>query len=146
MNFDIKSGIGALPLMFGMSERQVSALVGEPQFKGKNFFGEVEWSYELFTVHFDAEGVAEIGFVHEAVVLLDGVDLFGTEGAFASLVMSTPSVFECVDTVVLPDLGLSFMGFCEEDGTERTMTVFKLGRWDRFRADFRPFRLPPGCV
>jgi hypothetical protein len=142
--FDIHPLKGPLPIRFGMSESDIEAVLGPPLGKSKNRRGEPDWDYGEFAIRFakDGTGVDEVSFLPAAYVMFDRLDLFNDAGAFNDVIKRSKEVYECVGFIVLPELGVTFTGFHDNNESDKAISVFRKGRWDHLRSECRPFSLP----
>jgi hypothetical protein len=137
----IEPYIGAGSIKFGASEVNVIAQCGVPIRSALNRFDENVLDYDERTITIAQNGVVEIGFVPQQGITLRGLDLFNDKKAFLELCLQDGQALEFVGFVILPRFGVTFTGFHAGPEEDKAVTVFARGRWDRFRADARPFRL-----
>lgn len=48
-------------------------------------------------------------------------------------------MFETSGSIVIPEIGMTFTGFHDDNEADKAVTVFPLGRWDPWKDDFIPF-------
>lgn len=131
------------PIRFGMSEEELVGAVGPPESVETNHLGEPDHQYPGFAVRFSVpeDVVAEVGIFPEFshAVVLRGLDIFGSPTAFDDLVSIDGSAFDCLGFIVMFKLGVALTGFHDNDQSQRALTVFTSGRFDRFRSHCVPY-------
>lgn len=139
--FEITPLIGPLPISFGMTQREIESLLGEPINRGRNYIGETEWNYGHFHIVFgDENNVVEVGFSRSTALYFKKIDLFRDDMAFAGILDGTSDTYDCSGTIVIPSLGITLTGFHNEDEVDgKGVTVFAKGRWDEELKTCEPF-------
>lgn len=142
--FEIISYVGAKPLLFGMNQGQVEAIIGPPQNMTTNGFGEPDASYQSFSIRYSKQNktLVEIGFSPTAIVTIRGINPFTQESAFRDLVRQDSSPYEYVGFIILLDLGITLTGFHDRDPSQLAITAFARGRLDDMKSQFKRFPVP----
>jgi hypothetical protein len=141
-SFEIISYVGPKPLLFGMTERQVEAVVGPPQTIRTNGQGEPDASYESFSIRYSKKDrtLVEIGFLKTARVKILGINPFTQENGFRDLVRQDSCPYEYVGFIILLDLGITLTGFHDNDPDQLAITAFVPGRHDDSKSNFKRFQ------
>jgi hypothetical protein len=141
-SFEIVSYIGPKPLLFGMTERQVEAVVGHPQTIMTNGQDEPNAFYESFSIRYSKreKKLVEIGFLKTARVKILAINPFTQKNGFRDLVRRDSCPYECFGFIVLLDLGITLTGFHDNDPDQLAITAFVRGRWDDSKSDFKRFQ------
>ena len=139
MRFTIVPYVGALPIKFGMSQAEVTELLGEPKLRSETFAGRLSHNYENVVVGYSELGrVNHVAFLPGSHVELEGVDPFGPSG-FDKLVAIDGGAMEVSGAVVLPNLGIAADGFVTGDEGDKGVAVFVRGEYDNVRHRMKPF-------
>jgi len=139
--FEIRSYVGASPLLFGMAEHKIEGIVGPPLRKTINNRGEGSAQYKSFSLRYSPteKTLVEIGFSKSAKVTYDALDLFGDAEAFRELLRRDSCPYEYYGFIILLDLGITFTGFHDSDISQRAVTAFNRGRWNHLKEKFKKF-------
>jgi hypothetical protein len=142
-SFEIVSYLGAKPLLFGMTQDQVEALVGPPQMI-RHDFGETNALYEFFSVRYSKQGktMVEVGFSKPVNVTILGINPFTQKNGFRDLLREDSCPYESYGFIVLLNLGITLTGFHDNDPNQLAITAFTRGRWDDSKSEFRKFPVP----
>lgn len=139
MQFQIQSYEGPFPLRLAASEAEVIELLGEPNTKSTNFRGDRIFDYDHMNLAFDKNGkVIHVGFVPGSSVVFRGRDVFDPR-TFDELLALDGAPMEVVGLVVLLNLGIALSGFHDRDETQKAVTVFARGAYDRLKGRMKPF-------
>lgn len=143
-SFEIISYVGAKPLLFGMTERQVEAIIGPPETIMTNGLGEPDASYESFSIRYSKQDkkLVEIGFSKTARVTILGINPFTQKHGFHDLVRKDSCPYESYGFIILLDLGITLTGFHDNDPDQLAITAFVRGRWNDDKIEFHKFQLP----
>lgn len=144
-DFEIISYVGAKPLLFGMTERQVEAIVGPPvRITKDDDLGETEASYDAFNIQYSKQNKAlvEIGFSKTARVTILGINPFTQKNGFRDLLRQDSCPYEYVGFIILLDLGITLTGFHDKDPSQLAITAFVRGRLDHLKSKFQRFQFP----
>jgi hypothetical protein len=129
--FDIYPYLGPLPLRFGTPRRDVPTCLGIPGRPSRNgdWFGSVRVGY------YDTEEVVEVGFGPRDVTLsFLGKRLWDderTEDPMPLLLRHDSAPIEFYGFVVFLKIGVTCTGFHDDDHSQRAITVFRRGLWDK---------------
>ncbi|MEZ5300618.1 MAG: hypothetical protein R3F11_08160 [Verrucomicrobiales bacterium] len=95
------------------------------------------------TVGFDKDtGVAtHFGLGRFSSVYFQGLDVFGDDAAWRSIVGMSSDCHEWVGFVICCDLGIRLSGFHDDDHSQLAISMFPKGDYDRHRPKFKPFSL-----
>lgn len=139
---EIKSYGSVGSISFGMSVDELVKAVGEPKKITKNRLGEIDYKYDVFRVALSAKDsrVVEVGLLPETEARLNGVDIFSSPDAFASLLKMDGDPYEYVGFIILLNLGITITGFHDNTDAQKAVTVFAKGRWDGKRHQFVKFK------
>jgi len=141
MDFDLLPYEGAGPLRFGMTAADASAAIGVPLRSNKTRRGEMRYWYANLVLVVDLRGqLAEITFMDNARLVVEGIEVFETPNALLELAKRDGSPLEMVGIVFFPKLGITLSGFHTEE--EKTITALARGRVDHLLPDFKPFKVP----
>lgn len=131
------AGVG--PLRFGMSEAEISALIGEPSLPKISRQDGEKWFFDHLTLVLEKRMIVEIGITRDANATLAGIDLFHDPGSFKKLCEIDSDPKEILGTIILFNLGISLTGFHDNDYDQLAATAFELGRWDSLRPQMRDY-------
>jgi hypothetical protein len=146
--FDLQSFVGALPLRFGMTPDEVRGILGQDCTESKHFLGGVCLSYYRpgcdVSAGFDKDSglASHFGLGRLSAVRFRGLDVFGDETAWQSIVRMSSDSHEWVGFIICCDLGLQLSGFHDDDISQLAISVFPEGDYDSHRPKFKPFTLP----
>jgi cation diffusion facilitator CzcD-associated flavoprotein CzcO len=141
--FEIRPYEGAGPIEFGMTQDQVVAVMGRPAMTRKTRGGDIELRFADCAVRLGPDStVAEIGFSPRTQVTVEGIDVFNDPGSLGKLLARDGEAMESVGIVVLLKLGIALSGFHDGDEDQKSVTLFRRGRWDAARGELVPFRWP----
>lgn len=130
--FDISPYVGPLPLRFDMRRHDVPACFGVPAkpFRADDWFGSVRVGYT------EAQEVADVGFGPRDVTLsFSGKRLWDDEridDPMPLLLQHDPEPMAFYGFIVFLKIGVTCTGFHDDDSSQRAITVFRRGLWDRF--------------
>lgn len=132
VEFDISPYQGALPITFWMTPSDVERLLGQAKCVDRNFLAERNEDRDDLSIRYsDSDGkVAEIAFLPHAVVRLHGHSLFDEPDLVSLLLSLDPKPLESHGFLIFLTLGLTIAGFHDNDPSQRSITVFRHGRWD----------------
>lgn len=133
LTFDIEPYVGPLPLRFGLPRAEVPAVLGvEVQRKRDedDRFGAVRVAY------YGTGTVAEVGFVPRGIILrFMGTELWNDQSVadpVPLLLKHDPDPVESDGFLVFPAIGVTVTGFHDGDQSQRALTVFQRGHWDKY--------------
>jgi hypothetical protein len=130
--FDIYPYVGPLPLRFEMRRDDVPGCLGVPAkpFRADDWFGSVRVGYT------DTQEVADVGFGPREVALsFLGKRLWDDEqieDPMPSLLQHDAQPLEFYGFIVFLKIGVTCTGFHDDNRSQRAITVFRRGLWDRF--------------
>lgn len=128
------------PIEFGMSSDQVIGVSNPPLHTETNQFGEDVLDLGAVRVSISPlAGVVEVGLLPEAHPLISGIEIFQSPWALRRLVALDGAPKEIFGFVVLLNLGITVTGLHDGDVSQRAVTAFAEGRWDRFKQEMKPF-------
>ena len=125
--------VGVEKIKFNSSEQQIIEVVGEPQKKLKTYFGDKRFEYAEFGIIFENEGVAEITFLPEANLTLNGHNFFNEKDIVKFLKEYDSSPIKVDDWLVFNEIGVTICNFDKPDQTS-IVSVYKRNYWDDFIA------------
>ncbi len=137
--FVIEPYVSAGPLKFGMSYDDVKSSLGEPKSLEKNRLGDTVARYDGFGATIAAAGVVEVYFLPTAAVSLSGIDLYKDSQAFQKLCARDGAPKEFLGFIVLLNLGITLTGFHDGDQSQKAVTAFARGRWDRLSGEMKSY-------
>lgn len=148
-HFDIKPYLGAGPLRFGKTRKQVEDVLSPPDKTKRTTFRNETQEFRrdnvLQTVYMAAEDtLVEISFYGNQSVAFEAMDLFQTPGTevIRRLSEADGKPLETVGIVVFLKLGIAMTGLLQEDEPgQKSISVFAKGRWDSEIEDLKPFIL-----
>jgi hypothetical protein len=147
--FDLKTYIGAGPLRFGMTRKQVEDVLGAPDKAKRTMFRSETQEFRrqsgLQTVYSASdETLVEISFYANQSVSFEGMDIFHTPGKnmIRRLAEADGKPLETVGILVFLNLGIAMTGFLQdEEPGQKSISVFAKGRWDSEVEDLKPFKM-----
>jgi hypothetical protein len=147
--FDLKIYIGAGPLRFGMTRKQVEAVLGPPDKTKRTMFRNEAQEFRrdngMQTIYSAAEDtLVEISFYGNQSVAFEAMDVFQTPGTevISRLSEADGKPLETVGILVFLNLGIAMTGFLQEDEPgQKSISVFAKGRWDSEIEDLKPFKM-----
>lgn len=139
VDYELVPYVGAPPVTFDLSPTAVERLIGPPTSVGENDYGEREERRGPLIVRYSTQDskVVEITFTPLARLYYEGVGLFQKTDVI-SFLSQYDQPFEFVGFVVFLDLGMAVAGFHDDDESQKSITVFRKGHWDEFRAELTP--------
>ncbi len=133
MRFDIQPLRGALPILFGMTRKEVHRLVGKPESSQRIYkqLGTVD-NYSGFNIAYDNAGlVNHLGFSPSGVELaLEGALLWDAKNQpdpNPALLVLDPEPIEESGFWYFTKLGVTTTGFHDDDPGQRAVTVKSAG-------------------
>ncbi len=137
-NYSITSYVGVGPLKFGMKRTDIHNLLGAPlRTRKSRFSSELTdfWNKNGLQLTFlEADGeLVEIGlYPNLPNVDLNGIKLFDEPGnvVMKALRNLDNSPLEKVGVTIFLKLGIAATGFLNEDGDQKSVSVFIRGRWN----------------
>lgn len=131
------------PIRFGMSADELTFVLGQPLAISNNRRDESSYRYDGFNVVLasDTQAVVEVGLLPELEVSIDGISVFRHADTFQRLIQLDRQPYEYVGFIVLLELGLTLTGFHDSDESQKAVTAFAEGRWDKLKTQLQPFRL-----
>jgi hypothetical protein len=144
MDYEIVPLQGAGPLRFGMAAAEVAALLGEPEQVSHNHLAQrVEFRGPLTLGYADREGSAlnHIAFGPQARgVRLGGLRPFEQEdrAVVQGLLRLDHTAGTYLGFAVFPRLGVALTGLHDNDTSQRAVTLFPPGAWDKRIAKLVP--------
>ena len=147
--FEILSHVGAGPLRFGMTRKQLEDVLSPPDKTKRTTFRNETQEFRrdngLQTVYSAAEDtLVEISFYGNQSVAFEAMDVFQTPGTevIRRLSEADGKPLETVGILVFLNLGIAMTGFLQEDEPgQKSISVFAKGRWDSEIEDLKPFKL-----
>jgi hypothetical protein len=139
--FTIEPNIGPLPLRFGMTPKDVEAILGAPDEVSSSHFGSRAEQRKNLSLGYSKkdEKLIQAVFSPGSKVMFQGKDLFRQRDPIALLRKIDSSPQLCVGFVVFPKLGIRFSGFHDDDDDQKAIGVTNSSYWDKFADDFEPF-------
>jgi hypothetical protein len=147
--FELFPYIGAGLLTFGMSPKEVESLLGPPSVvKLNDNNNRVEFRLFLNLTYSSGGGdrLNHIGFGRQMVgVKYRDLAIFRdpAERVLQRLVTEDGNPYFFLGIVVLLNLGMTLTGFQDDDDddSDKAMTVFPKGSWDKWIPEMKPFHL-----
>jgi hypothetical protein len=138
--FVIEPYIGALPLRFGMSPKQVEAFLGQPDEVFHSFTGNLgERRLNVNLSYHDDRQLVEAVFAPGTEVLFENQDLFKEPDSIEFL-RGFDQPYKAVGFIFFPELGIRLSGFLPNDEEAKAISVIRKGQWDEFRDSFVPYK------
>lgn len=124
-------------LSFGMRHDEVLGKGYVPKRKKKNRRGEDDWSFDGFSVRFGATDnlLCEVGFSPKCSVILSDIDIFNDPETLQKILLKDSLVFEFYGFLVFFNLGITLTGFHDGNESQKAISAFARGHWDRTSAD-----------
>lgn len=138
--------VGVDDLVFGLSAREVLTLLGPPKAARKTARGEISETRgpDQPRVTLASDRLVELSYMAAAgALVLDDEDLFAGEGLLHLRRMQANygPLFTHVGFVVCLEAGIAVTGFQDGNLSQKTVTVFERGRWNRFAGHLAPIVL-----
>lgn len=142
VNWRIVSYEGIGPIVFGMTPAQIEDLLGVPENVRTNRSGERDERRSGLAVRYSksSNGVVEVELKENFRPIIAGVDILAVSDPLAKLREIDPEAYECFGIAVFLTLGVSASLHLGSKEPGATITAFARGRWDHFRADFKPLK------
>src|SRR5690349_15249685 len=122
--YTLEPYIGALPVRFGMTERDVSRVLGKPKRVTTNFLGEREDQRDgVFVRYSENGGVIDLSLLPPKTLLFHGADLLNATDPIRVLLGRDPDPFEWVGSVIFLAIGVSLTGYHDGDFSDRAITI-----------------------
>ena len=131
--------VSAGPLRFGEGYHEVKSDLGEPISENKSRLGDMILRYDGFGATIAKVGVVEAYFLPTTGVCISGVDVYADAQAFQKLCALDGAPKECLGFIVLLKLGITLTGFHDGDESQKAITAFSKGRWDRLSAEMKKY-------
>lgn len=139
--FTLEPHVGALPIRFGMSQNEVSRVLGPPKRVTTNFLEEREEQWDSVFIRYSGSGgVIDLSLVPPATLHFHGNELLNAPDPIVVLLGSDPDPFEWVGSVIFLAIGVSLTGYHDGDHSERAITIFAPGRYDDYRSQLTPMK------
>ena len=130
--FDIQSYVGAIPIRFGMSRVEVRSLIpSSPKTSGQqqdDYFGFVRVGYEQ-------DKVVELGFTPGNFHLrFSGHEIWRPSeqpDPLPLFLRRDSQPLEIYGFLIFRELGITVTGYHDDDASQRAITCFVRGRWDK---------------
>jgi hypothetical protein len=140
MNIVPLVGLGSI--QFGMSPADVAAVLGQPTSESRSD-GDVELYYDNhMNCFFDQNSkLFQIGATRRAKgLMLSSTDIFATESflVLRTIERNFGNCYEMLGFIVFPEAGITLTGFHDGDESQKAMTLFPKGLWDKYRSEFTP--------
>ena len=130
MNYQFTPHIGAGPIKFGMSPKEVHAALNETPTRSRERDRGLREDYSEFGINYDeSRKVAEICFFPEAKVTLEGHDLLSSDPNLVIKEYDKHQI-EMHGFLVYPNIGVNTCGYHDGDDSQRAFNVFRSGYWD----------------
>lgn len=131
-------------ISFGMSENEVVNQLGNPLNIRTNNENELEYHYDRFIIRYDTDNK----LVRECTLLPQVFGMFQINDVlldlqkdfFKSICELDGEPYEFYGYIVLFNLGISLTGFHDCDESQKAISVFRQGDWDRFKGDMIVFK------
>lgn len=135
MDYQIKPYESVGWIRFGITEREVHSILGEP-LRSRSKESEIELFYPSIIVRLsaDSNSVIEMSLLPESDARLGNIRIFSDEGGWMKLLQRENGPQEMQGFLVLFDLGIALTGFHDGAAVDRTVTAFMRGRWDGIRS------------
>jgi len=142
MMLEIESYASAGPLKFGMGYDDVKSSLGEPLSQEKSRLGDTIVRYDGFGATVADTGVVEAYFLPTTEVSVSGVEVYEDAHAFQKLCALDGAPKEFLGFIILLKLGITLTGFHDGDQSQKAITAFARGRWDRLSGEMKNYTMP----
>jgi hypothetical protein len=139
MMFVIESYVSAGPLEFGMGYEEVKSTLGEPVSQEKSRLGDMILRYDGFGATVADGGVVEAYFLPGTEVSVSSVEVYDDAQAFRKLCVLDGAPKEFLGFIILLKLGITLTGFHDGDESQKAITAFTRGRWDRLSGEMKNY-------
>lgn len=144
--FEILPYIGAGRVRFGMSSQEIEKIYGVADSSTMNHLKQrVEFRSHMNVGYGTelSEGVIHVGFGRQMEgVEYKGLNIFSddSEVVLDTLIQEDGDPYIYLGFIVLFKIGITMMGFHDDDISQKAITLFPQGAWDKRRAKLKPFR------
>ncbi|MET3120391.1 hypothetical protein AAKU64_004643 [Undibacterium sp. GrIS 1.8] len=144
-DFELFPYIGAGELSFDMKQKNVETLLGAPDSVSTNFLKQrVEFRSFMNAAYSADEGsLIHLGFGRQ----MEGVkykDIFlfteQEDVVLQRLIREDQQPFIYLGFIVLLNLGITLTGFHDQDTSQKAITLFSRGTWDKRLPKLKPFK------
>ena len=141
---ELKPRIGVGDLKLGMSAEEIVAVMGEPRLKRKTTRGEDEFFYYdnndiNVVIGSSGSGIVHIGINSSVSLSYHDKNIFSHPSLWLELIAEDGNPYEHLGFIVLLSLQITLTGFHDNDTSQKAITVFTKGTWDRFLPKLKPF-------
>lgn len=115
--FTVEPGVGALPIKFGMTAKQVAAELGKPESKQVNWLGNTNENRFMSNIRVGYSKETELVFDMSCckdkaiAVMFQGIDLLHDNSRFEVLLKADGEPMELLGFLVFPKLGIGLSGY-----------------------------------
>lgn len=138
--FTIEPFVGAIPLRFGMSQKEVTSLIGPPTRSFTGAFGEACEEYTSLSMnlayHSKTQRLNELVFEPGSKLYFNGQDLFDCPDVISFLKRDDRNPKKAVGMVFFLKLGIRLSGFHDGDEAQKAIGITPAGHWDEYMDDF----------
>jgi hypothetical protein len=126
--------VGVGDLMFGMTEKEVKAILGDCQHQKRGKLDNlIEIRGEMINIYASKTNrLCEVGFGRGYVNLsYDSINILQDDRKYVleQLIMRDKNIFESYGFLIFMNLGITLTGFHDESEDEVAVTVFSKGVW-----------------
>lgn len=141
-DFNLDPYLGAHPIIFEMRSAEVQAVLGPAPTVRMSSLGELNETRGPIGIRYskDDDKVVEIGLVPPARLIFHGRDLMEQVNLVECLREFEDVPYEGLGFLVFFKLGITATGFGENDESQKAITVFRRGRWDKHRPKLNPWK------
>ncbi|CAA6677251.1 Unannotated [Lentimonas sp. CC4] len=130
MNYEFTPHIGAGPIKFGMSPKEVHAALNENPTRANERNSGLREDYSELGINYDENRkVAEICFFPETKVTFKEQDLLSSDPNVIIKEYDNKQI-EIHGFLVYPNIGVNTCGYHDGDDSQRAFNVFRSGYWD----------------
>ncbi len=134
---DITPYLSVGQIQFGMTSNELKDAIGLPIRISKNRRQEPVHQFNEFKVIFSANShrVIEVGLIKESNAWVGNISLFQDADSFNKLIQKEANLYDYMGFKILLNFGLTFTGFQDKDESQKSVTAFAKGRWDKLLSE-----------
>ena len=145
--FDVRPLEGAGPLRFGMDANAVASILGSPEHVSVNHLGQTVEFRGALTLGYGSDQGALLnhiafGPLATGVVFKDTGFFVDDDRVVIERLIAICPAGTYLGFLVFPELGLALTGFHDRDLSQRAVTLFPRGAWDKRIGKLTPYTLP----
>jgi hypothetical protein len=122
-----------------MGAEAVESALGPPTSHEKSRLGDTILRYDGFGATISKSGVVEVYFLPATDVSVFGVEVYSDKQSLRKLCRLDGAPKEFMGFIILLRLGITLTGFHDLDDSQKAITAFARGRWDRLSGEMKNY-------